>query len=345
VSSSRHSAGIDSQATRRPNRPDHDPREHDEETPGFHRRERIVPEDRVRERRDQTEQSGVRMEEREVVVNDPELSPETNSALTEELRDVVGADRVKVPADRPRASDGEFPDRQARGFSLDGRGYVWVRNAAIVLTFAAIVALATGNWWLLPLAAGVHALGTMTVAFTIVRVTSEIEHPSPTVSAALSEEGVAAPDERFTQMVEEFSEQPRGGASETLSPGWNERSVSAREDTATSAAEQSTAMTPTAEPSRSGGAGGAPDAIIFATAFSLLALSIVLPITSGGGWLWLLPAVMVPLLVGWVFIEIEMARGKGQRLIAGRKAITMIVLLTAVAVAVFCAVVAIAYTS
>jgi hypothetical protein len=345
VSSSRHSAGLDSQATRRPDRPADGGQENPEQTSGFHRRERIVPEERLHERRDELEQSGVRMEEREVAVSDPELSPETNAALTEELRDVVGADRVKVPADRPRATEGEFPDRQSRGFSLNGQGYVWVRNAAIVLTFGAIVALATGNWWLLPLAAGVHALGTMTVAFTILRVTSEIEHPSPTVAAAMSEDGVPSPDERFTHMVEEFSERPRGGASETLSPGFNERSVNAREDTATSAAEQSSAMTPTAEPSRSGGAGGAPDAIIFATAFSLLVLSIVLPITSGGGWLWLLPAVMVPLLFGWVFIEVEMARREGQRLIAGRKAITMIVLITAIAVAVFCAVVAIAYTS
>lgn len=69
-----------------------------------------------------------------------------------------------------------------------------IRASSIVLTFGAVVALATGKWWLLPLATGVHALGTMTVLLTSVRMTTISEHPSPTVAAALAEEGVSSPD-------------------------------------------------------------------------------------------------------------------------------------------------------
>ena len=40
-----------------------------------------------------------------------------------------------------------------------------IRASAIVLTFGAVIALVTGDWWVLPLAAGLHALGTMTVTY------------------------------------------------------------------------------------------------------------------------------------------------------------------------------------
>ena len=62
-------------------------------------------------------------EVREVVSDDPSLSPEANRVLTRELREAVGAERVRVPRDAPhvsrehRAADGaRRPDggRQAR---------------------------------------------------------------------------------------------------------------------------------------------------------------------------------------------------------------------------------------
>jgi hypothetical protein len=144
-------------------------------------------------------------------------------------------------------------------------------------------------------------------------------------------------------MVEEFSERPRGGASETLSPGFNERSVNAREDTATSAAEQSSAMTPTAEPSEPGGQRGAPDYLIWSTALALLALSIVLPAVMGGGWMWLLTAVMVPLLAGWMVLQ-WLLRARGERVhLQGSRPMIAIVGITTFGVVAFCAVVALAF--
>jgi hypothetical protein len=224
------------------------------------------------------------LEEREVVAEDPELSPETNQRVTEELREVVGSDRVKVPADRPRPSRGEERPRPSGGAYLSMHRMQLIRITVIVLTLAAIVSLATGHWWLLGVAAGVHALGTMTVTMFIVRLTTITERPSPTLAAAMSEEGVSSPEERFSEMVEEFQEQPDHGASEVLSPGSNERTASAAENPAQATAEQSSAMTPTAEPSQPLGEGrGLPRlsprslvAIVISVAFTVAVVCTVL---------------------------------------------------------------------
>jgi hypothetical protein len=278
-----------------------------------------------------------------VIADDPGLSPETNALVTQELREVVGHDTVRVPADRPRASRGEVPGHQGALAYLNQHRFQLLRASAITLTFGAIVALTTGTWWVLPLAAGVHALGTMAVTLTVVRMTTMIEHPSPTVSAALAEEGVSSPDGRFSQMVEEFSPEGERGANEVLSPGHNERTVPAGADPAAAAAEQSSSMTPTEDPSTAGGEGGAPDYLIWATAVSLFGLSIALPATMGGGWMWLLTAIMVPLLAGWVAIQRLMGVRSDKVHLRGRAPLVAIVIGTAVAVAAFCAVVAIAF--
>lgn len=279
---------------------------------------------------------------REVRAADPELSPETNARLTEELRDVVGAERVQVPRDRPHASAGEVPQRRHGSAYLSQHRFQLIRATAIVLTFAAIVALATGDWWILPLAAGIHALGTMTVVLTIMRMTTTVEHPSPDLAATLSEEGVASPDERFSQMVHEYSDAPEGGAAEVLSAGREGRATDAGADTPTAAAEQSTAMTPTGAPSGVHRAGGAPDAVIWATWLALLALSFVLPPLSGGGWMWLLPAVMVPLLVGWALAQ-RLYVSRPERMQLRGRGLVATAICTAIAVAVFCGVVAIGF--
>jgi hypothetical protein len=186
---------------------------------------------------------GTGSEVREVRAEDPELSPETNQRLTGELREVVGSDRARVPADRPHATRGEHPHQHGPAARFELNWFQAVRLSAIVLTFAAIIALITNDWWVLALAAGVHALGTMTVGLTVIRVTTTAERPSPTVAAAMAEEGVRNPDEHFSRMVEEFRAEPERGTSEVVSPGFNERRAPADVDTAAAAAEQSSAMT------------------------------------------------------------------------------------------------------
>jgi hypothetical protein len=280
---------------------------------------------------------------REVRAEDPALSPHTNERLTEELREVVGTDRVRVPADRPHASRGEHPRQHGFSAYIESNRLQLIRTSAIVLTFGAVVALVTRDWWILPLAAGVHALGTMAVTLTIIRLTTTTERASPVLAAALSDEGVRNPDEHFSRMVEEFRAEDERGATEVLSPGFNERTTEATSDTAGAAAEQSSAMTPTAEPSQPSGEGGAPDVLIWTTIVSLFVLSIVLPAVAGGSWLWILPAVMIPLLVGWVVLQRVMVTHRNQLHVKGRGPIVAVMLATAIAVAAFCAVVAFAF--
>jgi hypothetical protein len=280
-----------------------------------------------------------RTEEREVQAADPDLSDRTNERLTEELREVVGAERVSVPADRPRASEGEKPRRQTAGGYLSMHRLQAVRATAVVLTFGGIIALVTGDWWLLPLAAALHALGTMTVTLTAVRMTTISERPSPQLAAALSEEGVSSPDERFSEMVEEFRPAPDRGISEVLSPGFNERTTPAGAEPAQAAAEQSSAMTPTAEPSEPAGRGGIPGLLVWAVMIGLLVFSIVLPATTGG-WMWLLTAVIVPVFVAFAVIQHLFRRGQ---LRLGPRSLSAMVACTVVAVAGFCAVVAVAF--
>ena len=297
-------------------------------------------------RSDEADRDGsVGTEVREVRAEDPELSPDTNQRLTSELREVVGSDRVEVPADRSRATRGEHPEQRGPAARFDLNWFQVVRLSAIVLTFAAIIALITNDWWVLALAAGVHALGTMTVGLTVIRVTTTSERPSPTVAAAMSEEGVRNPDEHFSRMVEEFRPEPERGTTEVISPGFNERDAPADVDTPAAAAEQSSAMTPTSQPSQPAGAGGTPDALVWATMGSLLVLSIVLPPLTGGGWMWLLTAVMVPLIVGWAIFQRAMITRRNQlhETVQGRGPLLAIAVSTAVAVAVFCAVVAFAF--
>ena len=66
-------------------------------------------------------------EVREVRAEDPDLSPDTNQRLTSELREVVGTDRVEVPADRPRATRGEHPQQQGPAARLEFNWFQAIR--------------------------------------------------------------------------------------------------------------------------------------------------------------------------------------------------------------------------
>jgi hypothetical protein len=284
-------------------------------------------------------------EEREVKAHDPNLSAELNARLTTELRAAIGADSVVVPRERARFS--QAAGREGHGFV----GYVTmhrlqlVRATAIVLTFALIVALATNMWWLLPVAAGVHALGTMTVVLTTVRMLTISEHPSPELAAALSEAGVQSTEEFFSGMADEFRPAPTGSTGDVLSPGANDRTADATVDPALAGAEQSSAMTPTSQPSQPVGDGEAPDFIIRSLLLALLIASFVIPPISGEPAMWLLPVVMIPVLGIWFYLQHLMDAHPERVRIEGAKAIIGIALAVAIAVGAFCAVLAIGLTT
>jgi hypothetical protein len=285
------------------------------------------------------------VEAREVKADDPNLSADLNARLTAELREVIGADSVVVPRDRAHFSEGEGRDGHGILGYITMHRLQLVRATAIVLTFGLIVALATNMWWLLPVAAGVHALGTMTIVLTTTRLLTISEHPSPELAAALSEAGIRSTEEFFSGMADEFRPAPTRSTGDVLSPGSNERTADATMDPARAGAEQSSAMTPTAQPSQPAGDGEAPDLIIRSLLAALLIASFVIPPISGEGWMWLLPVVMIPVLGIWFYLQRLMAVHPEQVRVEGAKAIIGIALGTAVAVAAFCAVLAVGLTA
>jgi hypothetical protein len=308
----------------------------DEEAPG-------VPARGRRHRGDHADRGRRNAETRAVEVAEPQLSPETNARLTQEVRDVVGTDRVEVPRERPHPSRGEGVPRRGILAYLGVQRPMVLGSFAGALVVGAIIALITRTWWVLPLAAGVHALATMTIVAIIIRMTTTIEHPSPELAATLSAEGIRNPDELFSRLIDEFSPENRADRADIASPA-NERDVEADAAPGRATVEQSTALSPNAGPSRPARGGGAPDWIIWTVAVALFGVSIAIPATLGGGAMWYLTAVMVPLLAGWVLFQHQLAANGGDVRVRGRKPVAVIVVCTAAAVAVFCAVVALAFS-
>ena len=185
------------------------------------------------------------LEERAVRVEEGQLSDETNARLTEDAREVVGAERVAVPTDRARPSHGEVvTHRPALPGPLPGNFLIGQIVAALVVV-GAVAALAVGvhHWWALVLAIVVLVVMGYLVLATIMRMTSNPERPSPSTVAAMEEEGVADPEELFSDIVGEFT--PDTGA-----VGENRRTVAVEDDPTAAAAEHRTAVTPSGGPSQ-----------------------------------------------------------------------------------------------
>lgn len=182
------------------------------------------------------------LEEREVRTADPGLSDDANARLTEDVRDVVGKDRVRVPADRPQPSRGERPRQSTAISMLREHRLVMGQGAAAVVVIAAILALTVGSWWILGVAFAVLLAALAVVVLLTFSMTNVNERPSPTTAAALEEEGIQDPERHFSNVVAEFTEDE--GAR-----GRNERTVAVEDEPTRAAAEQRTATTPTGGPS------------------------------------------------------------------------------------------------
>lgn len=275
--------------------------------------------------------TGRRMERREVRSEDPKLSPRTNERLTAELQEAVGAKSVEVPKDRPHATQGER--MSARSVVTMNRVMLAI-SLAFLLTVAAIIALLTGSWWLLAVAAAAHAIGTTVVVTLAVRITRGVEHPSPTLAAAMNEEGIVSADHRFSEMVEEF----KAPEADDLSQWANERTVRPQDDPATASVEQSRSWTPTSQPSQATPEPRAVDVFIGSLALAFSVVSVMIPLIATGGWLWLTPAVVVPLCAGLVTLN-TFRHKLGWW--TSRTGIVTVCAGTIVAVAVFCVLVAV----
>jgi len=71
----------------------------------------------------------------------------------------------------------------------------------VALIVGVVVGLSTGQWWWLPIALVIHALGTGVVVSTTLRMTASVESPDPRAAAALEEQGVRDPDAALTEAV------------------------------------------------------------------------------------------------------------------------------------------------
>jgi hypothetical protein len=246
---------------------------------------------------------------------------ETDRLLEQELRDAVGdegaeramerADDVRAahatpgtPAARegqgsrqPHDAPGEPPAPRGRATSwITARGPLLAVSFAVVVTIGLIVSLATGSWWALVAALAIHAAGTLVVATTALRLTTETEHVSPALAARLEAEGIADPDRAFTELA-------AGGAAagDVVRDGRNERTATTEDDAPLAAREQRTAMTPGSEATASNGGGRTvglmPPAVVAGSVLVALVAAIVV-----GGAMWGAAAIAVAAAVGWLLL-------------------------------------------
>jgi hypothetical protein len=186
-----------------------------------------------------------RLEERVVEVNDPKLTADANHRLTLALREVIGTDRVRVPADRVRVSQGERPPASLAARVTATKAMV-VGTLAVAVGVGMIIATTGGSWFLTGVAVFVLAIALAVVVVTIIGLASTPEYPDPGLVALLAEQGYRDPEVRFSELVHEFTPAPDEP---------EDRSTAVEDDPAEAAAEQTEAVTPSGGPSTAVGPG------------------------------------------------------------------------------------------
>jgi hypothetical protein len=250
-------------------------------------------------------------ERRAVRSEDPSLSPRANDLLTREVQAAVGSDEVVVPKDLPHRETEAHATRSRFATTLSSNLPLVIVTFVAALVIGAIIALVTDQYWAVVLACAVHAVGTLVVTAGAIALTTQTEHMDPTVAARLEEEGVGNPDALLTELVEEYAgAQEARGVPEVISSGHNERSVAADDDAARSAVEQRSAMTPTSAPTPVAGANSSVAALPWWVVLALTVLTVAVAAVQGSE-MWALPAIVVPLALGWIALQKWMSRRPG----------------------------------
>jgi hypothetical protein len=141
---------------------------------------------------------------RAVRSDDPSLSSEANQRLTEELREIIGADAVDVPRGRPDPSHARHARHTPIASELIADRLGYAAAALVLIVVLAIVGLATGSVIALIAAFAVLLIAITLALWLVLGLTAEREHPSPELAALLEEEGVGDPDRLLTDLVDEF---------------------------------------------------------------------------------------------------------------------------------------------
>jgi hypothetical protein len=264
------------------------------------------------------------LEVREVRSDDPSLSQEANRLLTEELREAVGADRVRVPRGTPRKSERSHGGRGGLATELAANRILLAVTFLVMLVLGVVVALATGAWWAVVAACIVHAAGAFAVLTILGSAATQTEHVDPAVAARLADEGVPDPDAQLTDLVEEFAGASGDhGPAELVTTGANEQTADPAHNPASAAVQQRTVQTPAGGPTAPAGTGSAMDRVlvrgIVATLMVLAVIAGALSPVLGARFL-IVPAVMLPLGLVWLVLQTRMGGEREER--AGRAGAT-----------------------
>jgi len=242
---------------------------------------------------------------REVRSEDPSLSPEANRLLTGELREAVGSDHVEVPEDALERSRDRHADGSGFMGALARNRVLLLVSLLVLLTVGAIIALITGSWWALLVAAGVHALGTLVTAASAIQITTDVEHVDPTTAARLEAEGVGDPDRLLSDLVEDYAGADHArGTTEVVSTGHNENAADPLAEPAKATVEQRTAITPSARASSPSGSGSVIGWMPVTIVAGLVVLSLAFAIAEGGA-MWAVPAILWACAAGWLALVLR----------------------------------------
>jgi hypothetical protein len=183
------------------------------------------------------------LEERAVEVQLPTLTADANQRLTEALREIIGADKVRVPADRPHPSQGERPQRNLLQRMTTVKA-ISLGMVSVGVCVALVIVTALGSHWFLTALAFVALLSSLAlVTWSIIALASVPEFPDPGLVALLAEQGIHDPEVRFSEIVMEFT--PETGDDE-------ERPTDVLDDPARATAEQEESLTATSGNTASG---------------------------------------------------------------------------------------------
>jgi fatty acid desaturase len=261
---------------------------------------------------DRSAQTNAETERRFVRSEDPELTPEANRLLTDELREVVGRDEVEVPRDTPRRAQEAHATHSPLVATLVSNRPLIIVTLLAALVVGGIVSIATGWYVAVLLAVGLHALATLVVAAGAIQLTTQVEHVAPETAARLEQEGVADPDRVLSQLVEDFAGATQaGGVPEVIGSGNNERTTTAKDDPARDMLEQRTALTPQSRPGPSAGEGSAIALLPWWVVVGVMVVSVVaVPFFAQG---WLVPLILIPIGLGWMALQRWMAHADRAR--------------------------------
>lgn len=255
-------------------------------------------------------------EVREVKSEDPSLSRAANKLLTEELREAVGADSVRVPRGSPHHERDRHAGRSAFGAQVATNRILLAITFFVALVVGGIVSLAIGSWLFVVVACVVHAAGAFAVLTILATAARQTEHVDPSVAARLEEEGVADPDVALSELVAEYGgAQPADGIAATVTTGANRQTADPDHEPAQAAAQQRTVQTPAGVPTEPAGDGSAMDRVLLKGLAAALA---VLAIAGGVLAIWLgtrmlaIPAIILPLVAAWLLLQNRMGGDKEQ---------------------------------